>query len=59
MAEKYGKTSAQILLRFLTQLGIAVIPKSAKEIRQKENMEVYTKLMMICIIFKTIMIEIL
>ena len=30
LAEKYGKTPAQILLRFLTQKGIAVIPRSTQ-----------------------------
>ena len=37
LAEKYGKTPAQILLRFLTQKGIAVIPRSTKpeHIREK------------------------
>ena len=30
LAEKYSKTPAQILLRFLTQRGIAVIPRSAR-----------------------------
>ena len=36
-AEKYGKTPAQILFRFLTQKGIAVIPRSTKpeHIREK------------------------
>lgn len=28
LTEKYGKTPVQILLRFLTQKGIAVIPRS-------------------------------
>ena len=37
LARKYGKTPAQILLRFLTQKGIAVIPRSTKpeHIREK------------------------
>ena len=37
LAEKYGKTPAQILLRFLTQKSIAVIPRSTKpeHIREK------------------------
>jgi len=30
LAEKYGKTPAQILLRFLTQKGISVIPRSTQ-----------------------------
>ena len=37
LAEKYGKTPAQILLRFLTQKGIAVIPRSTKPRHIKEN----------------------
>lgn len=30
LAEKYGRTSAQVMLRFLTQKGIAVIPGSTQ-----------------------------
>ena len=37
LAEKYGKTPAQVLLRFLTQKDIAVIPRSAKPEHIKEN----------------------
>lgn len=41
LAEKYGKTPAQILLRFLTQKGIAVIPKSAKPEHIRENFALF------------------
>lgn len=41
LAEKYGKTSAQVLLRFLTQKGIAVIPRSTKSEHIKENFELF------------------
>ena len=41
LAEKYGKTSAQILLRFLTQKGIAVIPRSTKPEHIKENFDLF------------------
>ncbi len=41
LAEKYGKTPAQILLRFLVQRGIAVIPRSAKHEHIKENFELF------------------
>lgn len=37
LAEKYGKTPAQILLRFLTQKGIAVIPRSTRPEHIREN----------------------
>ena len=37
LAEKYRKTPAQILLRFLTQKGIAVIPRSARPEHIREN----------------------
>lgn len=40
LAEKYEKTSAQVLLRFLTQKGVAVIPKSTNSERMKQNLEV-------------------
>ena len=41
LAEKYGKTPAQILLRFLTQKGIAVIPRSAQPEHIKENFDLF------------------
>ena len=41
LAEKYGKTPAQILLRFLTQKGIAVIPRSTKPEHIKENLGLF------------------
>ena len=37
LGEKYRKTTAQILLRFLTQKGIAVIPRSARPEHIREN----------------------
>lgn len=41
IAEKYGKTSAQILLRWCIQKGIPAIPKSTHENRIKENMDIF------------------
>lgn len=38
-AEKHGKTPAQVLLRWATQRGIAIIPKSSSESRMKQNLE--------------------
>lgn len=40
LAEKYGKTPAQILLRWATQRGIAVIPKSNNPGRLAQNLDV-------------------
>ena len=37
LARKYGKTPAQILLRFLTQNGIAVIPRGTRPEHIREN----------------------
>lgn len=37
LARKYGKTPAQILLHFLTQNGIAVIPRSTRPEHIREN----------------------
>lgn len=37
LAEKYEKTPAQILLRFLAQKGIPVIPRSARSEHIREN----------------------
>ena len=41
IGEKYGKTIAQVALRFLIQRQIVVIPKSTRIERMKENMEVF------------------
>lgn len=38
---RYGKTAAQTALRFLVQSGVAVIPKSVKKERMKENFNVF------------------
>ncbi|KAJ0173726.1 hypothetical protein K1T71_010875 [Dendrolimus kikuchii] len=41
IANRHGKTPAQILLHFLVQQKVVVIPKSTSEHRLKENMELY------------------
>lgn len=41
LAEKYGRTPAQILLRFLTQEGIAVIPRSTEPGHIRENFDLF------------------
>ena len=38
---KYGKSVAQVALRFLLQNGIVVIPKSTHEERMQENFNVF------------------
>jgi D-xylose reductase len=40
VAEKHKKTPAQILLRWATQRGLAVIPKSSNPSRMQQNLEV-------------------
>ncbi|EAT32765.1 AAEL015002-PA [Aedes aegypti] len=40
MAEKYGRSPAQISLRFLIEIGTIPIPKSSKTDRMKENLDV-------------------
>ena len=41
LSDKYGKTPAQILLRFLTQKNIAVIPRSTQPEHIKENINIF------------------
>jgi len=41
IAKKYGKTTAQIILRWLLERDIVVIPKSVKESRIVSNMDVF------------------
>ena len=37
---KYGKTSAQVVLNFLTGEGIVAIPKSVRTLRMTENLDI-------------------
>ena len=41
IGEKYGKTCAQVALRWNVQRGVVVTAKSTKEERMKENLEIY------------------
>ena len=41
IGEKHGKTVAQVILRWLTQRGVVVIPKSAHKERMAENFHVF------------------
>ena len=41
IGEKYGKSPAQVALRFLLQSDVVVIPKSVHEDRMKENFNVF------------------
>ncbi|XP_041969139.1 1,5-anhydro-D-fructose reductase-like [Aricia agestis] len=41
ISKNHNKTTAQVLLRFLIQENIVVIPKSTSEARIKENSEIY------------------
>jgi len=41
IAAKYGKTAAQILLRWNIELGVVSIPKSSKTHRIKENINIF------------------
>lgn len=38
LAQKYGKTASQVALRWLSQQGVAVIPKTARRERLEENL---------------------
>ncbi|KRM69700.1 aldo keto reductase [Apilactobacillus ozensis DSM 23829 = JCM 17196] len=41
IAEKHGKSTAQVVLRWHLQRGVAIIPKSKNEQRIKENQAIY------------------
>ncbi len=41
IGEKYGKTAAQVMLRWHIQRGVVVIPKSTHLERMKENFEIF------------------
>jgi 2,5-diketo-D-gluconate reductase A len=41
LAEKYGKTPAQVVLRWHVQLGNIVFPKSSRPERMRENIDVF------------------
>ena len=41
IAQKYNKTPAQVVLRFLIEQGISVIPKTSKRARMQENLNVF------------------
>lgn len=41
IGEKYGKSTGQVILRWLLQRGIVVIPKSVHVERMKENIDVF------------------
>ena len=41
IAQKYGKSPAQVALKFLLQSGVVVIPKSVRKERMAENFDVF------------------
>jgi diketogulonate reductase-like aldo/keto reductase len=42
VAEKHGKTVAQVILRWLTQRDVVVIPKSVRKERMAENFDIFS-----------------
>ena len=42
VGKRHGKTAAQVALRYLLQLGVAVVPKSSHRQRMEENLDVFS-----------------
>ncbi len=42
LAEKHKKSTGQILLRFLVDMGIAAVPKSSNADRLRQNLDIYS-----------------
>ena len=51
IANKHKRTTAQVLLKYLTELGIAVIPKSINPDRIRVNIEVQFFILYILFLF--------
>ena len=41
IADRHGKTTAQVMLRWLNQRGVVVIPKSVSKARMVENLDIF------------------
>jgi diketogulonate reductase-like aldo/keto reductase len=41
IASRYGKTPAQIILRWDIEMGVSAIPKSSQTVRLKENLDIF------------------
>lgn len=41
IGEKYGKTTAQVILRYIVQLGAIPIPKSSNKQRIRQNIDIF------------------
>lgn len=41
IGQRYGKTAAQVLLRWVVQNGVIVIPKTSREERMRENADIF------------------
>ena len=41
IAEKHGKSVAQVVLRWILQIGVVTIPKSDRESRIRENADIF------------------
>ena len=41
VGRRHGRTAAQVALRYLLQLGVAVVPKSSRRPRMAENLDFF------------------
>jgi diketogulonate reductase-like aldo/keto reductase len=58
IGEKYGKSAAQIALKWNAQRGVSIIPKSVHDDRQKQNTSIMMCRMLLNIFYQQLLIDV-